>query len=155
MEINTAELFKTALILNDKINIAGCTLTGYGELESKKVKFCGGEIKREYENIGSSHMFDGLSIDKIPSSPFTCDYLTGANIFGRVSVLDELGFFPEELFLYFEETIWMERYIKKTCDKPWIPLISLLKTKKDLKDLLPTILFLLHDKKLANLCSRS
>ena len=36
MEINTAEQFKTALILNDKINIAGCTLTGYGELESKK-----------------------------------------------------------------------------------------------------------------------
>ena len=139
MEINTAEQFKTALILNDKINIAGCTLTGYGELESKKVKFCGGEIKREYENIGSSHMFDGLSIDEIPSSPFTCDYLTGANIFGRVSVLDELGFFPEELFLYFEETIWMERYIKKTGDKPWIlPNISIKNKKRSERSSLPT-----------------
>lgn len=130
MKTNTSERFLNTLTANKDMNIIGCTLTGYGEISSSIVKFCGGEISRSPETIGTKHMFDGSNINAIPVSPFQCDYLTGANIFGRVSVLDDLGFLPEELFLYFEETIWLERYVQRTGDKPWILPDLIIKNKK-------------------------
>ena len=130
MGLNTAHSFKTALEKYNNINIMGCTLTGFGAKSSEKTKFCGGEIIRDFKNIGTKHIYDGSSIDDLPDSPFQCDYLTGANIFGRTSALNLLGFFPEHLFLYFEETIWFDRYVQKTGDRPWILPQILIKNKK-------------------------
>ena len=139
MELNTAQRFKTALEAHKSINIVGCTLTGFGAENSEKIKFCGGEINRDFKNIGTKHIYDGSTIDDLPDSPFQCDYLTGANIFGRTSTLDLLGFFPEHLFLYFEETIWIDQYVQKTGDRPWIlPQVFIKNKKRSENSSLPT-----------------
>jgi GT2 family glycosyltransferase len=74
------------------------------------VAFCGGTVDIEFGK--PSHMHAGARTDELPAEPFECDYLTGANIFGRVRALPHMGYLPEEYFLYFEETDWMLRYAR-------------------------------------------
>ena len=40
--------------------------------------------------------------------PASCDYVPGCSMFLPLSVLDRVGFMPEEYFMYFEETDWCE-----------------------------------------------
>jgi len=42
-----------------------------------------------------------------------CDYVPGCSLFVSGRVLDEVGPFPEEYFLYFEETDWCQKAMKK------------------------------------------
>lgn len=79
--------------------------------EPTKVLFCGGEIDFDRGGV-PSHIHMDETPDQLPKAPFECDYLTGANIFGRTAALEIAGYLPEDYFLYFEETAWfveMER----------------------------------------------
>nr|WP_321361162.1 glycosyltransferase [uncultured Hyphomonas sp.] len=87
-------------------NLFGSAIT-YGADESR-VWYAGGSI--DYDNGGFSfHQHMGEPLANLPREPFETDYITGANIFGRVSVINKIGFIPEEYFLYFEETDWFAR----------------------------------------------
>lgn len=44
--------------------------------------------------------------------PLEVDYITGADLFIRRKVIDKLGFFDEDFFMYFEETDLQYRYKK-------------------------------------------
>lgn len=44
--------------------------------------------------------------------PIIVDYITGADLFIRRSVIEKLGFFDEDFFMYFEETDLQYRYKK-------------------------------------------
>lgn len=46
------------------------------------------------------------------SFPLEVDYITGADLFIKRSVINELGFFDEDFFMYFEETDLQYRYRK-------------------------------------------
>ena len=48
----------------------------------------------------------------IKDTPFKVDYVTGADIFIRKSLLDEYGAFDPEFFMYFEETEMQHRLTK-------------------------------------------
>ena len=85
--------------------------------EPKKALFCGGEVRLD-EGARPGHLHMGSSVGDLPSEPFECDYLTGANIFGRTRALKSAGYMPEDYFLYFEETHWfvqmgLDRHIRK------------------------------------------
>ena len=73
--------------------------------ESNAVLFCGGDVSIK-DGARPSHRFIGRQLRDIPREPFSCDYLTGANILARSLVLDSAGYLPEHYFLYFEETDW-------------------------------------------------
>lgn len=75
------------------------------------VAFCGGEIKLEL-GAKPGHMHMGRNLADLPNDPFECDYLTGANIFGRTRALEKIGYLPEDYFLYFEETDWFARWTR-------------------------------------------
>lgn len=73
--------------------------------QPEKVIFCGGEVRLD-QGARPGHLHMGQPRSALPTAPFECDYLTGANIFGRTSALADAGFLPEHYFLYFEETDW-------------------------------------------------
>ncbi len=83
------------------------------------VLFCGGEVRLD-QGGKPSHLHMGKMVSELPSGSFECDYLTGANIFGRTSALERIGYMPEQYFLYFEETDWFVSYTKKTGERPMI-----------------------------------
>jgi hypothetical protein len=45
-----------------------------------------------------------VSLNHIPDSPTRCDWLAGASMFIRYSVIEDIGLMDETYFLYFEET---------------------------------------------------
>ena len=76
----------------------------YGETR-KRVWFAGGEI--DWSNgLGTSHLYMGQPGGDVPADPIDVDYVTGASIFFRKKLLDDVGLIPEEYFAYFEETDW-------------------------------------------------
>ena len=48
----------------------------------------------------------------VGSVPFYVDYITGADLFIRRSVIEKLGFFDPDFFMYYEETEMQYRYYK-------------------------------------------
>lgn len=49
---------------------------------------------------------------RIGSVPFYVDYITGADLFIKKSLIDKLGFFDTDFFMYYEETELQYRYNK-------------------------------------------
>jgi len=55
----------------------------------------------------TSHLNAGLAAaDVLPGKPRDVDYVSGASLLVRRSVVDTVGPLPEDYFLYFEETDW-------------------------------------------------
>ncbi|NVO25472.1 glycosyltransferase [Donghicola mangrovi] len=63
-----------------------------------QVKFAGG--------TRTDHLYNGMDEGVVPDTPYTVEYLTGASLFCRSKIFEEVGLFPEDYFLYFEETDW-------------------------------------------------
>ena len=91
-----------------------------GSADPDKVLFCGGEVRLD-QGASPCHSHMGERTHQLPPTPFECDYLTGANIFGRVAALEKVGYLPESYFLYFEETDWfLEMQLRKGLQKPLV-----------------------------------
>ena len=84
-----------------------------------KVIFCGGEVQFD-QGARPGHLYMGRKLSDLPDAPFECDYLTGANIFGRTRALQKIGYLPEEYFLYFEETEWFVNYVRNGGARPMV-----------------------------------
>lgn len=70
------------------------------------VWFGGGSINQQESSIEVFHMYGGLTEDILPIDIYEVDYITGASVFFRSDLLEEIGLIPERYFLYFEETDW-------------------------------------------------
>lgn len=56
------------------------------------------------------HVAQGMSLDEAPAPRvLDVDYVTGASLLTRRTVLETVGLLPEHYFLYFEETEWCHR----------------------------------------------
>ncbi len=74
-------------------------------LSKKEIWFAGGII--EWDNgLETRHLRYGEQDDSKLQEPYSVDYVTGASIFMRKHVLSDVGLFPEEYFLYFEDADW-------------------------------------------------
>jgi len=86
--------------------------------QPEKAIFCGGEVRLD-QGARPGHLYAGRVRAELPVQPFECDYLTGANIFGRTRALAKAGYMPEHYFLYFEETDWfLDMHMNKSIRKP-------------------------------------
>ncbi|TVM36072.1 hypothetical protein DQK91_05360 [Oceanidesulfovibrio marinus] len=56
--------------------------------------------------LQAKHLHYGESPGALPEGPYSVDYVTGASLFFRSHLLDDIGLLPERYFLYFEETDW-------------------------------------------------
>jgi len=59
-------------------------------------------------------------------NPYQVEYITGADLFIRKSVLDKIGFFDENFFMYFEESELQHRMLKNNFISVIIPTINII-----------------------------
>ncbi len=69
----------------------------------------------------SRHFGKRRRLDQLSKEPPKFDYIVGASLFFPREVLDEIGFLPEEFFIYFEETEWCARARARGIDLVWVP----------------------------------
>jgi GT2 family glycosyltransferase len=67
-------------------------------------------------HFGKKHRIDSLALE-----PPAFDYIVGAALFFPREVLTEIGYLPEEFFIYFEETEWCARARSRGIDLVWVP----------------------------------
>jgi GT2 family glycosyltransferase len=77
----------------------------YIYFEDKTLWFGGGQTSLE-NGFQATHQYYGAKAEQAPAAPFECDYITGASLLFRNTLLENADYLPEELFLYFEETQW-------------------------------------------------
>jgi GT2 family glycosyltransferase/glycosyltransferase involved in cell wall biosynthesis len=102
------------------------SIATYGT-DPPRIWFGGGDVD---EGGFTTHRHAGASLAEVPTMPYECDYLTGANIFGKTAVLQRVGYIPEDYFLYFEETDWFMR-ARRAGERPLVfPDLSLVHLKR-------------------------
>jgi GT2 family glycosyltransferase len=63
------------------------------------------DFKNQRVSMNGWHDADTGQFDET----FECDYIPGCSLLVKSSVLDDIGFMPEEYFMYYEETEWCVR----------------------------------------------
>ncbi len=116
------DFFGSAIVFGDKPSV---------------VAFAGGLVDLD-KGGRSIHLHLGQDVSHLPTDPLECDFLTGANIFGRTRAIDRVGYIPEDYFLYFEETDWFIKSILRGGSRPLIfPDLTLKHWKRSEVDGLP------------------
>ena len=107
------------------------------------VWFCGGRISIE-DGVRAVHQHIGERVEQLPSESFYCDYLTGANLFGKMNSLDIVGLIPEEYFLYFEDADWCIRLGRRGLKAMVFPDLVMYHWKRSEQKDLPTERYLYY-----------
>lgn len=116
VEENFLEILIEAMEKDENIAIAGPAVCGWNQ---EDVQSAGCIIN--YYKAESGCLNAGKKYPEIDKEPVVCDYVTGACLLVRASVLKRIGLIPEVYFLYFEETEWCVRTKKlgyKVCCIP-------------------------------------
>lgn len=91
----------------------------YGAERSHTIWGAGGFLDVEHQQI-SMRGTDEIDNGQYDSSE-NCDYIPGCSMFFPTSVLDRIGFMPEEFFMYFEETEWCARASSESIPLRYVP----------------------------------
>ncbi len=118
------------------ISIYGSTICWSHEPD--KVWFGGGVVERTESRLQTYHMYNGQDKSLLPSEVYEVDYVTGASIFCRREIFEDVGLIPERYFLYFEETDWCLGAKEKGHRCAVIPTSVLYHAKRSQTGVLPT-----------------
>lgn len=101
----------TLIQANTLENLINC----YKILEKENIALLGSKILNEDLSLQSiGHLNKKCTEDKIMSqSNIEVEHISGCSVFFRVDKIKEIGFLPEEYFLYYEETDWMKSIRQK------------------------------------------
>jgi len=100
------------LIQEDTLkNLINC----YKNLENENIALLGSKILNEDFSIQSiGYLNSKYTEDEIKSkSSIEVEHISGCSIFFRADKIKEIGYIPEEYFLYYEETDWMKHIKQK------------------------------------------
>jgi GT2 family glycosyltransferase/glycosyltransferase involved in cell wall biosynthesis len=105
--------------------------------------FGGGEI--DWSNgFEAKHLYIGKKTSEMPGTPFNCDYVTGASLFFRRTLIKSVGLIPEQYFLYCEETHWCMLASRKGLSIRIFPETELLHFKRSEEGGAPTATYLYY-----------
>ena len=92
-------------------NLINC----YKNLENENIALLGSKILNEDFSIQSiGYLNSKYTEDEIKSkSSIEVEHISGCSIFFRADKIKEIGYIPEEYFLYYEETDWMKSIKQK------------------------------------------
>ena len=92
-------------------NLINC----YKNLENENIALLGSKILNEDFSIQSiGYLNSKYTEDEIKSkSSIEVEHISGCSIFIRADKIKEIGYIPEEYFLYYEETDWMKSIKQK------------------------------------------
>ncbi len=101
----------TLIQANTLENLINC----YKILEKENIALLGSKILNEDLSLQSiGHLNKKCTEDEIMSqSNIEVEHISGCSVFFRVDKIKEIGFLPEEYFLYYEETDWMKSIKQK------------------------------------------
>ncbi|MDY6805825.1 MAG: glycosyltransferase [Cyanobacteriota bacterium] len=133
---DTLEKLILATETSTEIDIYGSVICWTHRPET--VWFGGGKVKITETQFQTYHMYDGQNKSVIPDRIYEVDYVTGASIFCRSSLFEEVGLIPEKYFLYFEETDWCLRARERGKKIAVVPSSQLYHSKKSQAGVLPT-----------------
>ena len=90
-------------------------LNCYKNLENENIALLGSKILNEDFSIQSiGYLNSKYTEDEIKSkSSIEVEHISGCSIFFRADKIKEIGYIPEEYFLYYEETDWMKHIKQK------------------------------------------
>ena len=97
--VDAADKFPEAGAFGSKVLYGGLK-----EDQAVRIWSAGGSLDIERQTLsmrGFEELDDGSFDDACQ-----CDYLPGCSLFLRTALLEDVGYLPEEYFLYFEETEW-------------------------------------------------
>ena len=89
-------------------------------------------------------MHTGHRYADLPQDPIATDYVSGASLFIRSSVLRDAGRLPEQYFLYFEETDWCMKVRSRGHELRVFPTCSIFHAKRSESAALPTPAYLYY-----------
>lgn len=122
--VEKAVFYKNQVLLGSKVLFGSLNLEkALAEIPNKEIKFniwsAGGKIefsKLQIDMIGHGEKDLGqYELEK------DCDYLPACSLFFPASIVDSIGYLPEEYFLYFEETDWCTRAKKAALNLKYLP----------------------------------
>lgn len=98
-----------------KADILENLLNCYKNLENENIALLGSKILNEDFSIQSiGYLNSKYTEDEIKSkSSIEVEHISGCSIFFRADKIKEIGYIPEEYFLYYEETDWMKSIKQK------------------------------------------
>lgn len=94
---------------NDRVGVAGCIIN-YAN-NHKKIWFAGGYFNRLFCFTRHRHMNQLLNRANVKSGKV--DFITGACMMISSKVIKNVGFIPEEYFLYFEDVFFCQKIKEK------------------------------------------
>lgn len=118
---NAIKFFNEFLVNNNEYACCGGALfdnemkpvNSYGFFPSvKQVMFEELGLRKIFKKYYYNKLSPGCVLDEEISSPFSVDYVSGADMFLRKSVLEKTGLLDEDFFMYYEETELSYRIIK-------------------------------------------
>ena len=106
-------------ILNNDTIINSDTLKNliknYNQLENENIALLGSKILNEdltIQSVGfTTKQYSQKEIEVL--SNVEVEHISGCSVFFRVKKIKEIGYIPEEYFLYYEETDWMKHIKQK------------------------------------------
>jgi len=86
----------------------------------------------------------GQLCEAVPADAIDVDYVTGASIYFRKKMLDDVGLIAEEYFAYFEVTDWCLKASGNGHKMTVFPEIELFHLKRSEKDGVPILFYLYY-----------
>ncbi|WP_164508064.1 glycosyltransferase family 2 protein [Lapidilactobacillus wuchangensis] len=97
-----------ALEKNSQIGVAGPKICDFKN--RREVQSAGAMVNMNYGR--ATDLYKGEDIDKISQSVISCDYVGGACMMIRASLVQSVGYIPENYFLFYEENEWCAKFKK-------------------------------------------
>jgi len=94
--------------------------------------------------LKTGHLYAGRQIETLPEAPYEADFITGAAMFFRTKVIEDIGYLPEDYFLYFEETQWLLEAGHKGVNCLVLPHILLTHHQASQENGLPAVYYLYY-----------
>ncbi len=100
--VNRDSFNECVKILDADSNVAfvGPAILEYG---SNVIQYTGGTV--DFDRLTSPHMNSKMKYQK-EDRQISCDYVGGACMMFKREIINEIGYIPEEYFLFWEETEW-------------------------------------------------
>ncbi|WP_445355014.1 glycosyltransferase [Microbulbifer sp. EKSA008] len=73
--------------------------------DTSQIWSAGGVVSFD-EGVNVDHHYSGDHFSSLPSEPYEVEYAAGACLLFNGSLIDDIGYIPEDYFLYYEETDW-------------------------------------------------
>ncbi|MGR3741273.1 glycosyltransferase family 2 protein [Companilactobacillus sp. DQM5] len=101
--------FVSAFTTENELGIAGPVVCDYDK--RNLIQSAGSKVNMNYGR--AEELYKGMDIASLTSKYVDCDYVSGSCLFFKKEIVEDVGYIPEEYFLFYEENEWCMNARKK------------------------------------------